>query len=993
MPVRYAIRLWGLLLALWVSGVSSAQDVLAEHYQMTCLDLSSGLPNNHVNQFFVDSRGFVWVSTYGGGAVRYDGFSFMSIALATPQGWMSKSSKSIAEDSHHRLWIAYDEQTDVIDMRTMSRVIPSSEGGVVGRLLGKLSVRVYTDSKDALWHVCRDTIFRYTFADDGSVSHVSHYRYQGNTPDVTIKDIEQNGTVWVNMDGGLYRLAEVNGQLVRSDIAPVMSQLEGLYVTDLLKKGAGVWIATNQGLYAFDQFARTLRSYRHSADPQSLSHDYATSLAVAPSGSLLVGTLRGLNTLHEATGTFTHWDSGNTQRPLPSDFIHCLMARDGQLWIGTETAGVVKLSPRPLLLASYVHDARRPASLSPRPVNAMYVEADGTLWAGTVEGGLNRKAPGSQEFVHWTTQNSALSHNAVSVLEPDSHGQLWIGTWGGGLNRISLAAPHALTHIDMPADMVGVTNYIGSLTYDPIHDALWIGSNDGVFLYDLKTGRLDEPFEENRLVRGSIGAIIDHQGQLWMGCMTGVRVIDLRSRQTGGGKFKVRTLQYILDHPESRIVDHLSCFCEASDSTLWLGSNGYGLYRRVVAEDGKETFEVLTTDDGLANNSVKGIVEDTGGRLWVTTANGLSVYDPRARTFINYTEQDGLHCQRFYWNSVVKGTDGMLYLGSMDGIIEVKGENADARYPVHLTFTRLMVDNQMVTATNSDFLDADISQAEVIRLHESNKSITLEFSALTYAGETTGYYSYRLKGFEDEWTRLNPGEHSVRYTSLQPGSYTFEVRYTPGLGDSDHQIAVRVEVTPYFWRSWWFRLLLVLALIPVAYWLARRKERQWKREEAEKLLTPIRKVLEEADEPRQLQSRIQNILDNHERLRQSFHKSVEADKQKVMLHSKPFMDQATEILEQHYTDSEFGVSEFAELIGMSKPLLSKRLNAEAGMSTGQFIRNYRLTIAKRLLLENYADRNITEIAYKVGFNDPKYFTRCFTRQYGCSPSAFAGEDE
>ena len=154
------------------------------------------------------------------------------------------------------------------------------------------------------------------------------------------------------------------------------------------------------------------------------------------------------------------------------------------------------------------------------------------------------------------------------------------------------------------------------------------------------------------------------------------------------------------------------------------------------------------------------------------------------------------------------------------------------------------------------------------------------------------------------------------------------------------------------------------------------------------MLIPIRKVLEEADEPQQLQSRIQNILDNHEKLKQSYHKSVEADKQEVLRTTKPFMDRAMEIMEQHYTNSEFGVTEFAEAIGMSKPLLSKRLNAEAGVSTGQFIRNYRLTIAKRLLMENVSNRNITEIAYKVGFNDPKYFTRCFTREYGCSPSAY-----
>ena len=50
-----------------------AQNVLTERYNMTCLDLSVGLPHLHVNQIFADSQGFVWISTYGGGDVRYDG--------------------------------------------------------------------------------------------------------------------------------------------------------------------------------------------------------------------------------------------------------------------------------------------------------------------------------------------------------------------------------------------------------------------------------------------------------------------------------------------------------------------------------------------------------------------------------------------------------------------------------------------------------------------------------------------------------------------------------------------------------------------------------------------------------------------------------------------------------------------------------------------------------------------------------------------------------
>ena len=80
-----------------------------------------------------------------------------------------------------------------------------------------------------------------------------------------------------------------------------------------------------------------------------------------------------------------------------------------------------------------------------------------------------------------------------------------------------------------------------------------------------------------------------------------------------------------------------------------------------------------------------------------------------------------------------------------------------------------------------------------------------------------------------------------------------------------------------------------------------------KRLEAEQLLSPIRKVLEESEDPRQLQSRIQNILDNQERYKQSVSKSVEADKVEVMKTTKPFMERVMEIMEANYMDSEFGV--------------------------------------------------------------------------------------
>ena len=134
-------------------GTSVAQNVLTDQYNMTCLDLSTGLPHNNVNQVFADSQGFIWISTYGGGVVRYDGYLFSR--LEAKDLMASNSSKGFAEDGHHRLWVAFDEGTVVVDMRTMSRVTPFSENSHIGNRLRQQTVKVYCDSKGALWQVTR----------------------------------------------------------------------------------------------------------------------------------------------------------------------------------------------------------------------------------------------------------------------------------------------------------------------------------------------------------------------------------------------------------------------------------------------------------------------------------------------------------------------------------------------------------------------------------------------------------------------------------------------------------------------------------------------------------------------------------------------------------------------------------------------------------------------------------------------------------------------
>ncbi len=99
-----------------------------------------------------------------------------------------------------------------------------------------------------------------------------------------------------------------------------------------------------------------------------------------------------------------------------------------------------------------------------------------------------------------------------------------------------------------------------------------------------------------------------------------------------------------------------------------------------------------------------------------------------------------------------------------------------------------------------------------------------------------------------------------------------------------------------------------------------------------------------------------------------------------------FMKQVIEIIEKNYEDSNFGVKELVVQLGMSYAIVYKKFISLSGTPPVKFILLYRLKVAKKLLDIN-RNNNVSEIAYRVGFNDPKYFTRCFVKQYNITPSS------
>ena len=957
------------------------QSQTTNRYSLTYLNLAAGMPSNYADDIYQDSNGFTWISTHGGGLVRYDGFTFMNFGLGTNGlSLRSNNCRNVVEDNHKRLWVAFEEGSQVLDLKTMQPVTPSCVSQELYKQLEEIiknvrAIRTYCDTKGNVWIVSSSRTYRIGINENGIVDAIQFVNFPVDAPDIGICDVYSRGSVVMCFAGKVSEILAMGGKNLKlRNLSNLFPALNGRFASAIISYGGAVWLGTNNGL-----FNSKMQEFHTTTPGKALQHEYVSNLAVSPEGNLLVGTLCGVD-IFTKQGGVEHWNCNSMNNPLSSNFVNCLFVRNGQIWVGTETGGITKLTPRTLDITYYVHNPSSTTSISRNAVNAMYAEPNGTVWVGTVEGGLNRMANGT--FSHFTTSNSALSHNSVSVLTADGQGRLWIGTWGGGICYMDLKSPGSITRLVVDPSRKNDLMFIGALAYDKLNNGMWIGTNAGIFFYNFHTAKLEEAFKGCREVSGCIGSLITRDNRLFMGCAQGLVVIDLKKRGKDG-LFSAKHRLYKLNDPESGAFEKILCCFQAKDGKIYLGSNGYGMY----CLEG-DSIDNYSTEAGLSNNCVKSIVEDKNGMIWVATEHGLSIFNPTTKRFATYYEKDGLLSNQFYFNGLIKDTRGIIYMGTDRGMMAVTGIGKSAYTKCKLRFTQLTVGNQPVFS-NSEYLEEDISIAKRIKLHESDRAFTLSFSALNYGSETQGVYSYRMKGYEDEWTQLTPGQHSVRYSTLPAGNYTFQVKYAPTLGsDKEQTIEIKVQVTPYFYKSWWFVVLVFFVMGFVGVYIYKYRLRVMREREAELLYRPIEAALKESEEPGVLQERIQAILRTQQAYKDSQDKLLEADREEAQSRTTKFIDTVMAVMEQHYGESEFGVQELANALGINRGSLSKKLSAETGLPTAQFIRNYRLSMARKMIVDNVLNRNITEIAYRVGFNDPKYFTRCFTKQYGVSPTAY-----
>ena len=801
-----------LIIQIFCPGHLLATPGFSDVFMVKNISMDNGLSHNFVEDIYQDSEGFVWVATYGSLA-RYDGYEFVNFSTNLP-GRQLKSNfvRKIAEDKFGRIWAASDGGIDVIRLSDLTKVEPEDLTGIYEEISNNPVGYISSDGEGNVWLHQGSFIICLKFDEKGRISSYGKIDNNLNPTlrSVPIEPFESNESGMVADIGGKISLLRFNGSEISTK--PLITYLnlpEDVFVADYLLNGEDLWFATDHGLYKYNFGKDSLEEFHSIEDGGSLSQNFVTSLSLLPGNIIVAGTLKGLNIYNPSSNKFENisiWDLDPNLSTFNHDFINCLFVEDGNLWIGTEGCGINLLTPRSLLFTFYQHRQSSPNSLSPHPVNSIYEDNDGGLWIGTVEGGLNKYSPAMGGFLHFNKENGALTHNSVSSITADRKGNLWVGTWGGGINVINRKDPNQrMMVINKTTDGLHNIDYVGALTYDPYNDYMWIATNVGLYIYDIKTEEVKVPFPEATMILGTAGSVLSPDGMLWLGGDSGLYSINLRKHGVEG-EFPFIHRQYKLDNPSSGHREKVTCLTFSHEGTLWIGTNGNGIYKRVGKGDGEE-FINYNTSNGLPNDIAHGIAEDPQGNIWIATYHGLSCLTPDGR-FINFGKYNGLGTEQFYWNAACRLSNGNLLFGSIDGLLQIKGFVEEKHHKIHpVKFTSFKTDDEILYGNlHNAFLP-----------HEE-KSFEIGFSGLDFSDGGAGRFFYRMLGFDDEWKELSSGRHTISYTNLSHGDYTLQMKYVD-TGQNFSEVPIsefKLEILPRIYKQAWFIIMLILIMIALA---------------------------------------------------------------------------------------------------------------------------------------------------------------------------------
>ena len=791
------------------------------------VSIAQGLSQGSLFSIAQDRQGFMWFGTEEG-ANRYDSYSMRIFRpqRGNPASISNNWINCIIEDRQGKIWFGTDNGLNCFDRETERFQQFMAQPANPEALIANRIYALMEDRDGVLW-IGTDRGLHTLNANRTRMTRILFEKTDREAAaayDIRTIIQDRNGSIWVGTYGGGLRYREAKSR----EWTPLVhdpsrrNSLAGNNVLHLAQDRNGeIWIGTRNGLDRLDPRRGMFTHYTH--DPKSafsLSNDWINCIYEDRDGDLWIGTNEGgLNRYRKETDDFTHsiYDPADPNGISANRILSIHQDHSGLIWIGTYGGGVDYFQKSSVRFLHIQTNPLDPQSITNNHIRAFLEDGPDRLFLGAESGGVNiidRNNGKTIVLTHDPGDPTSLSANQVFSIIKDNQGTIWMGTYGGGLNRFN-PADRTFTRFQHRPDDPDSLSHDNIRTLRPSRDGgLWIGlEGGGLNHFDPSTGRftryLADPKNPNGLALNRVWALAEdpQSGILWIG--TFGAGLDRFDPQTG----MFRHFRDQEENPNSLNNNYVLCLHIDKQGILWIGTNGGGLNR---FDPRQETFQSYTQADGLANNTLCGILEDDDGNLWMSSNHGISQFNPKLLTCKNYDVSDGLQNMEFNGGAYFRGPSGWMYFGGITGYNAFQPQSiADNPFIPPVVFTGIQILNKDVRIgdiiNGRKILDKAVNVTKQITLTAKDRVVSFEFAALSFLAPEKNQYAYQLEGFDKDWNSVGT-RRFTSYTNLPPRNYRFVVKASNNDGLWNERGAVlSITVIPPVWRTWWFKTLLILA--------------------------------------------------------------------------------------------------------------------------------------------------------------------------------------
>jgi signal transduction histidine kinase/CheY-like chemotaxis protein/streptogramin lyase len=747
--------------------VLSAQ---TQRYSFKSYTRDHGLTNMAITCLLQDQTGFIWVGTQNG-LFWYDGKSFREFE------WMdelpSRDIEALHESEDGTLWVGTrrglvrrrGNHFEKIGLGEPSEIVGA------GSLASDHQNRLYVATTQGLARV------------DAGVGGTTNIQWFSKKSAHGV-GLDSNGRVWFGCDTSLCRIDSDVVRNLDSQYKLPQERWDSI-ITDA---DGNLWLRSARRL--FEVTNKTEQVVARDAGLPTAGFP-AYPLLRSPTGEILVPTDMGL-----AIPAGDHWHLVSSSNGLASDSVAAVMRdHEGSLWIGFRGVGIQRW-----LGFQQWESWTKSEGLSNDVMWGIRKDSHGVVWAGTNQG-LNAMDPKTGLWRAWH-EPDGLRGEKIRAVVVDDNGDIWAGAYPGGVTRFSsqgkLIASYG-SESGLSSDRIW-----GLLVDSEKH--LWVTTTGGLFRSSTALNAHNKALQFERIaVPGTderetfYQPILSKQGWLWFPGTYGLaRLKDGQWKRFGVDAGLKLNMVFGLT--------------EAADGAIWVSyREPVGITRMDFAgSDERPVVTQYTRQNGLRSNQSYFLGASPVGAVWVGTDQGIDVF--QEGHWRHYGHSEGLGWEDTDTNGFFAEPDGDIWIGTSHGLAHFHPpQNPLPEVPPKVLLTSVLFG----ASGNWNALDSDAGrQSGALNIKYADRSGVIKFAALTFLYEDDVRFRYRLKNLEDNWTETQQRE--VRYPSLPPGQYVFEVMASIPGGGWGQSAQISLSIAPPFWQTTWFRLFEFLTLLLVA---------------------------------------------------------------------------------------------------------------------------------------------------------------------------------